>query len=71
MGLGFLVVRNAAELGVIGSDGLYTWGGLAGTEFWVDPQEELIGLLFTQRVPGDVLSIGDELRALTYQALID
>ncbi|MBT3268451.1 beta-lactamase family protein [Candidatus Poribacteria bacterium] len=70
-GLGFLVVRNAAERGVIGSDGSYSWGGLAGTAFWVDPQENLIGLLFIQRVPGDVLSIGDEFRALTYQALVD
>ncbi len=70
-GLGFLVVRNAADLGVIGSDGMYSWGGLAGTSFWVDPQEEMIGLVFTQRTPGDVLSIDDEFRALAYQALTD
>ena len=30
-----------------GSAGQFGWGGAAGTWFWMDPKEELIGLFFT------------------------
>jgi len=33
---------------VPGSTGDFFWGGAAGPSFWVDPQEDLIGLFLTQ-----------------------
>lgn len=44
------VIRPDA-MAVFGSPGSYTWGGLASTYFWIDPQENLVGILCTQLVP--------------------
>ena len=49
------------------SIGSYSWGGAAGTLFWIDPEQELIGLLMTQI--GDVLTSHDQFKMLTYAAL--
>ena len=49
------------------STGSYSWGGAAGTIFWIDPEKELIGLLMTQI--SDVASSHDQFKKLTYQAL--
>jgi len=69
-GLGFGVVIDPARTGVINSTGNYGWGGAAATNFWVDPQEELVGIFMTQ-IMMNVLPHGDEFRVMTYQALID
>lgn len=53
-GLGFgycgSVVREDA-MSIFGSPGSYWWGGLASTEFWIDPQENLVAILCTQLIP--------------------
>jgi hypothetical protein len=36
---------------VIDSVGSYGWGGAANTRFWIDPQENLIGLPMLKLVP--------------------
>ena len=47
-GLGFSV-RLAAGLDTLpGSVGLYSWGGIAGTTFWVDPKEDMFAILMIQ-----------------------
>lgn len=47
-GLGFSV-RMAAGLDTLpGSVGLYSWGGIAGTTFWVDPKEDMFAILMIQ-----------------------
>ncbi len=68
-GLGFAVVTNVAETHSLGSLGTYSWGGLASTIFWIDPVEELIGILMTQLI-GDA-PFHPQFRVLTYQAIID
>ena len=47
-GLGFAVRREAGVWPALGSAGDYSWSGLGGTTFWVDPKERLIGILMTQ-----------------------
>ena len=69
-GLGVGVQIDAARQN-LGSAGSYGWGGAAGTRFWVDPQEELIGLLMIQFIPGGHYPIQDEFAVLAYQALVD
>jgi CubicO group peptidase (beta-lactamase class C family) len=69
-GLGVGVQIDAARQN-LGSAGSYGWGGAAGTRFWVDPQEELIGLLMIQFMPGGHYPIQDEFAVLAYQALVD
>jgi len=70
-GLGFNVLLNPAQAGMLGTRGSFGWGGAANTEFWVDPQEQLIGILMTQFMPRDTYPVIDDFRVLTYQALVD
>ncbi|MBO0797217.1 MAG: serine hydrolase, partial [Blastocatellia bacterium] len=70
-GLGFAVSKSPGEAGMIGSPGEYNWGGAAGTRFWIDPQEELIGIFMIQILPHDGLEYGSEFRVLAYQAITD
>ena len=69
-GLGFAVVDDPPQTGVINSVGTYWWGGAAATGFWIDPQEELVAVLMTQIRDGN-LPIWEDLRATSYQALVD
>ena len=70
-GLGFSVVLDPVQAAVVGSVGEYAWGGAASTTFWVDPREELVVLLLTQLLPSSTYPIRRQMKALTYQALID
>ena len=70
-GLDFMVVNNARQAGSNQGDGSLSWGGAAGTWFWVDPTNDLIFVGMIQRMGG---TGGDDLggmaRTLTYQALV-
>ncbi len=46
-------------------------GGAASTYFWIDREEELIGLELTQLMPSDTYPLRAEMRIRTYQALIN
>jgi CubicO group peptidase (beta-lactamase class C family) len=70
-GLGYSVVTELGPSGVSGSKGTYAWGGAFCTVFWVDPVEELIGILMTQVRPYTHLNIRGDLRVLAYQAIVD
>jgi CubicO group peptidase (beta-lactamase class C family) len=52
MGFGYCgaVVRPDA-MAIFGSPGTYWWGGLASTDFWIDPQENLVAIFCTQLIP--------------------
>jgi CubicO group peptidase (beta-lactamase class C family) len=69
-GLGFRVVVNAAQAGLLTSEGEYGWGGAASTSFFVDPQEDLIGLLLTQLMPSRTYPNRDQFKVLVGQALV-
>ncbi|MGH7045779.1 MAG: serine hydrolase domain-containing protein [Stellaceae bacterium] len=44
-GLGFAVRTHPGRSPVPGSVGEFFWGGVTGTYFWIDPQEQLIAIL--------------------------
>ena len=69
-GLGFAVALDQGAIGELGSEGEYSWGGAAGTRFWVDPAQELIGVFMVQSIPHRT-NLSDEFKLLTYQALLD
>ncbi|HVZ23609.1 MAG TPA: serine hydrolase domain-containing protein [Vicinamibacterales bacterium] len=48
-GLGFLI-QTASEPGGP-SVGSYSWAGIYNTEFWIDPQKEIGGILLMQTLP--------------------
>ena len=68
-GFGFGIARDDAPPGGP-APGSYYWGGAAGTFFWIDPRERLIGVFLPQRI-GMPNSIGDKLKRLTYAAIAD
>jgi CubicO group peptidase (beta-lactamase class C family) len=70
-GLGFAVLTDVGATGALGSVGEYNWGGAAGTRFWVDPKEGLIGIYMIQILPHRGLPYGTEFRSFTYQAIAD
>jgi len=69
-GLGVSVMTDVALSGMMGSVGLYGWGGWANTHFWVDPQEQLIGILMLQYIPSGTYPVTTDFRTLVYQALL-
>lgn len=69
-GLGSRVLLNPAESMMPGSVGEYGWSGAANTYYWIDPQEELIGILMTQFMVGFELP-EKYFYALAYQAMTD
>ena len=67
-GLG-VAVRREAGLGTRpGSAGQYSWSGMAGTVFFVDPAEDLFAILLTQ-APGQLNHLIELFPALVYAAL--
>jgi len=70
-GLGGSVILNPAQTEILSSAGSWGWGGAANTKFWIDPQEQIIGLLMLQFMPSDLYPIDADFRNLVYQALID
>jgi CubicO group peptidase (beta-lactamase class C family) len=70
-GLGFAVRQGNGLAGVPGSEGEYLWAGTAGTFFWVDPKEQIIGIYMTQ-APGPSRNYYRRLiKQLVYQAVTD
>ena len=70
-GYGFGVLTDRGAASDIASVGSFGWGGVFNTYFWVDPQEQLIGVLMTQLFPYDHLAIREEFKRLAYQAIDD
>lgn len=55
------------------SIGTYGWGGAAGTNFFIDPKEELICIIFTQVFMHEVMgnnNYTEDFERLVYQSLI-
>lgn len=67
-GLGFAVTTDPARTLIPGSAGDYSWGGMAGTYFWIDPREQLIVIFMTQLIPSTLYNLRRELRTLVYSA---
>lgn len=70
-GLGYAVVQDPGTAAMPYSTGTYFWWGAFNTTFWVDPKEEVVGILLTQLRPYTHLNIRQDLATLTYQAIVD
>jgi len=49
--------------------GSFWWGGAFGTQYWVDPKEKIVALLYFNKLP--LVVPADLFEILTYQALTD
>ena len=68
-GLGGSVVTDIVQTRQPGSDGTFSWGGLASTFFWIDPEEELIAIQATQLMPSSTYPIRMQFQQLVYAAI--
>jgi CubicO group peptidase (beta-lactamase class C family) len=69
-GLGFAVRTVPGRNPVPGSVGDFSWAGIAGTFFWVDPKEKLVTVLMMQVPQAVNVPYWRQTRTLVYQALI-
>jgi CubicO group peptidase (beta-lactamase class C family) len=70
-GLGFRVRLELGRSPTLGSVGEYGWGGAYGTYFFIDPHEELIGILMIQLMPYAHLNLRPEFQNTVNQAIVD
>lgn len=70
MALGMGVITNAAITPAVSSRGELSWGGAAGTKFWIDPAEGIVGIAMVQ-LYGAPWPLRFDLKVATYQALLD
>ena len=69
-GLGFSITNDLGDRGTLGSVGEYGWGGAYHSSYFVNPEEKLVVVYFTQVVP-ITLDDHQKLKALVYQAIVD
>lgn len=69
-GLGGAVVLDPARTRVPSSAGDFSWGGMASTFFWIDRQNDISTVLFTQLSPSSSTPARAELKALVHSALV-
>jgi CubicO group peptidase (beta-lactamase class C family) len=70
-GLGFAVRTSAGIAGVPGSAGEYSWGGIAGTFFWIDPKEELAVVFMSQGPLAARVVYRRLVKQLVYASIVD
>jgi len=69
--LGTRVLMDVSKTGMAGSVGEFGWDGAFSTYFWIDPSEDLYGILMTQHSPNAYYPIHQQFKMLTYQALVE
>jgi CubicO group peptidase (beta-lactamase class C family) len=68
-GLGFAVRVDPGRNPLPGSVGDFSWGGITGTLFWVDPKEKLVAVQMVQAPQAVLGVIWRQARAMVYQAM--
>lgn len=67
-GLGFRVLKDIGRVAELGSNGTYAWGGAFYTSYWIDPEEQLVGVFMSQVRPSGS-DVAVRFNTLVYQAL--
>ena len=70
-GLGFGIVSDVGATRDAGSPGTFTWGGAWGTIFFVDPVENLIGIMMTQITSYSHLTVRQEVPNTIFQSIVE
>ena len=70
-GLGLAVRTTPGVVRMMGSVGQFSWPGASGTDWWVDPKEEL-AVVYLSAAPGPIRwHYRQKINALVYQAIVD
>ena len=68
-GYGFSVIVDETETAWEDRNGTYYWSGIAKTHFWIDPQNEMVSMVWTQlRGSGNIVR---PFQPLVYEALVE
>ncbi len=60
-----------AQAQMLGSAGAFEAGGAAHTNFWFDPQEDLMGVLMAQYASYTPSMVGMDFKVLAEAAIVD
>jgi CubicO group peptidase (beta-lactamase class C family) len=63
------VNRGPGKTPTVGSEGEFYWGGAAGTSFWIDPKEHMIGVFLINVLPPTGIPAADQFKRMAYLAL--
>ena len=69
-GLAGRIMMDTGQAYGLTSNGEFGWAGAASTYFWIDHQEDIIGITMAQYL-GSKVPLGDDIRNAVYQALDD
>lgn len=68
-GLGWGVNTDEIASGVLSSTGTYSWGGAAGTVFWIDPVEDIVAVGMIQLM-GSPWTLRQDMQVAINQAIV-
>lgn len=68
-GLGFEIVTEKGHSRIPSSVGAFEWGGMYYTHYWIDPKEDLIGVVLFQVFPTKGWGIENQFKAMIYESL--
>jgi len=70
-GLGVAVKQSVGVTRLNGAPGMFTWPGASGTDWWVDPKEDL-AVVYLSAAPGPLRwHYRQKINALVYQAMVE
>jgi CubicO group peptidase (beta-lactamase class C family) len=69
-GLGFEILEDPGLAGQYGAPGRFGWGGAYGTNYWVDPSEDLVAVYMIQFPTAAGRDLAARFRNLVYQAIM-
>lgn len=70
-GLGFGIISEKGSAASPAPEGTFFWGGIWGTDYWADPKEKIVGLIFKQFWDDPANDLNSKFRVMTYAALND
>lgn len=74
-GLGVRVLDSPTEANTLLSRGSFGWAGAFGTNSWIDPVEQIVGIMLIQRMPdmtdSELRTLWPRIQITAYQALDD
>ena len=70
-GLGFGLETEKNDYQSVFSVGTFSWGGAFNTQYWADPKEKLIGVIYMNTYGGPNRNTADKFKVFTYQGIVD
>ncbi|HEX4852106.1 MAG TPA: serine hydrolase, partial [Puia sp.] len=70
-GFGFSIISENGSRLSPSQAGTYSWGGIFGTSYWVDPKEDMFVLIYRQIYGPHVTDTDKQFKPLVYQAIND